>query len=78
MKDAESELSDISYCVGPYEVATEADALVILTEWDQFRALDLSRIAGLMRSRVIVDLRNVYKPNEIRQQGFVYVSVGRN
>jgi UDPglucose 6-dehydrogenase len=55
-----------------------ADALVILTEWDQFRALDLDRLAEIMRARLVIDLRNVYRPEELRSRGFTYVSVGRS
>ncbi|MBU2207908.1 MAG: UDP-glucose 6-dehydrogenase, partial [Alphaproteobacteria bacterium] len=51
--------------------------VVILTEWDQFRALDLDRVKQLMRQPVMVDLRNVYRPEEVRSQGFRYVSIGR-
>ncbi len=54
-----------------------ADALVILTEWDQFRALDLDRLKDLMGAPIIVDLRNVYRPEEVRARGFAYSSLGR-
>jgi UDPglucose 6-dehydrogenase len=62
----------------PYAAAEGADALVIITEWDQFRALDLDRIKGLMKSPVLVDLRNIYRPEEVRREGLKYVSVGRS
>ncbi|CAN5155025.1 UDP-glucose/GDP-mannose dehydrogenase family protein [soil metagenome] len=62
---------------GPYEVANGADVLVILTEWDQFRALDLDRIKDLMVTPTIVDLRNVYQPEMMAKLGFNYVSIGR-
>jgi UDPglucose 6-dehydrogenase len=62
---------------GPYEVAEGADALVILTEWDQFRALDLERVRGLMRGPVLIDLRNIYRPEDTRRLGFTYFSIGR-
>jgi len=58
-------------------VAEGADALAIVTEWDAFRALDLERLAGLMARPVLVDLRNIYKPEEARALGFAYSSVGR-
>jgi UDPglucose 6-dehydrogenase len=61
----------------PYEVARGADVLVIVTEWDQFRALDLDRIKTLMKTPVLVDLRNIYKPADMRALGFAYASVGR-
>lgn len=62
---------------GPYEAVEGADAMVLLTEWDQFRALDLDRIRALMRTPVVIDLRNVYRPDEMRQRGFAYSSIGR-
>ncbi|MFM5906645.1 MAG: UDP binding domain-containing protein, partial [Novosphingobium sp.] len=60
-----------------YEAADGADALVIVTEWDAFRALDFKRIKVAMREPVLVDLRNVYEPQDVRGHGFTYVSVGR-
>jgi UDPglucose 6-dehydrogenase len=71
-------LTDVDFKAGPYEVAEGADALVILTEWDEFRALDLERLRDVMRTPVMVDLRNVYRPDEIRQRGFAYASIGRS
>jgi len=75
--EARALLPDIVFGDGPYEAVSGADAVVILTEWDQFRALDLSRLKGLMRAPVMVDLRNVYRPEEARRAGFTYVSIGR-
>jgi UDPglucose 6-dehydrogenase len=77
MAEAAHLLPQVDFRSGPYEVAEDADALVILTEWDQFRALDLDRIKLLMRRPVLVDLRNVYRPEDVRARGFVYTSVGR-
>jgi UDPglucose 6-dehydrogenase len=62
---------------GPYAAAAGADALVILTEWDQFRALDLDRVRRVMRAPVVIDLRNIYRPEEMRRRGFSYTSIGR-
>ncbi|MBP2151679.1 UDP-glucose dehydrogenase family protein [Xanthobacter flavus] len=70
-------LSDVTYVDSPYEAATGADALVIVTEWDAFRALDLKRIRALMGQPVVVDLRNIYRSNEMAALGFDYSSVGR-
>jgi UDPglucose 6-dehydrogenase len=75
--EARQLLRDVAFKPGPYEAVEGADAVVILTEWDQFRALDLDRLKDLMRGPVIVDLRNVYRPEEMRARGFTYVSVGR-
>ncbi|QDM33189.1 UDP-glucose/GDP-mannose dehydrogenase family protein [Tardiphaga sp. vice352] len=77
MEPAKSELPDITYCEDAYDCAKGADALVIVTEWVQFRALDLPRLKATMKQPVIVDLRNVYRPEEMAAAGFVYEGVGR-
>jgi UDPglucose 6-dehydrogenase len=77
MDQARAELSDVTYCDGPYSCAEGADALVIVTEWEQFRALDLPRLKREMACPVIVDLRNIYRPEEVIGHGFRYESVGR-
>jgi UDPglucose 6-dehydrogenase len=70
-------LPDITLCEDAYDVCEGADALVIITEWNLFRMLDLERVKALLRSPAIVDLRNVYKPEPVRAAGFRYVGVGR-
>ena len=77
MEQAKQVLTNVTYCDDPYACAEQADALVIVTEWEQFRALDLDRLKTLMESPVIVDLRNIYRPDEMAQRGFTYESVGR-
>ncbi len=77
MHEAESLLPGVTWCSGPYEVADGADVLVLITEWNEFRALDLERLGAAMRSRVLVDLRNVYPPEEAEAFGFAYSGVGR-
>ncbi len=77
MEQARHVLDNVIYCAGPYEAITGADALVIVTEWDAFRALDLGRIKALLKQPVIVDLRNIYRPDEIKAAGFTYTSIGR-
>jgi UDPglucose 6-dehydrogenase len=77
MDQARLELPDTTYCDGPYSCAANADALVIVTEWEQFRALDLARLRKAMSQPVIVDLRNIYRPEEMTEHGFAYESVGR-
>jgi hypothetical protein len=77
MTSARSILPEVTYSDGPYACAEKADALVICTEWDQFRSLDLGRMRQLMREPNLVDLRNIYDADEVVQQGFVYSSVGR-
>jgi UDPglucose 6-dehydrogenase len=76
-KEAAHLLKDVDFKAGAYEAAEGVDALVILTEWDQFRALDLDRLKLLMNTPVVVDLRNVYKPAEMVRHGFTYASIGR-
>ncbi|MGE5236308.1 MAG: UDP-glucose dehydrogenase family protein [Acidobacteriota bacterium] len=67
----------ILYCLDAYDAATGVDCLVILTEWNQFRSLDLERLKSLLRRPLVVDLRNVYEPERMGQLGFEYVCVGR-
>jgi UDPglucose 6-dehydrogenase len=61
----------------PYAAIAGADAVVIVTEWDAFRALDLNRVKALAKAPVMVDLRNIYEPAEMRAAGFTYLGVGR-
>ncbi|MEJ1157545.1 UDP-glucose dehydrogenase family protein [Prosthecomicrobium sp. N25] len=70
-------LSNVTFCNNAYEAAEGASAVTIVTEWDQFRALDLNRIKAIVEAPVLVDLRNIYKPDEVRRRGFTYVSIGR-
>jgi UDPglucose 6-dehydrogenase len=77
MEQARDVLHDVVYCDGPYTCAEGAHALVIVTEWEQFRALDLDLMKSKMISPILVDLRNVYRPGDVLRHGFQYVSVGR-
>lgn len=77
MEQAKQVLTGLDYAENAYACADAADLLVIVTEWDQFRALDLNRIRAAMKAPLIVDLRNIYRPEEMRAKGFTYVSVGR-
>jgi UDPglucose 6-dehydrogenase len=65
------------FCDDPYDVATDADAVILVTEWDAFRALDLARLRALMKQPVFIDLRNVYRKDEMTRHGFAYVGIGR-
>ncbi|HET9811017.1 MAG TPA: UDP binding domain-containing protein, partial [Sphingomicrobium sp.] len=76
-EQAEPLLPPIDYTDNAYGAVEGADALVIVTEWDEFRALDLERIAGTMRGRALVDLRNVYDPEEAEKAGLDYCGIGR-
>jgi UDPglucose 6-dehydrogenase len=76
MDQARAMMPSVTFCADAYECAEGAEALVIVTEWDAFRALDFKRLAKLMASPSIVDLRNVYQPEDVRRRGFRYVGVG--
>jgi len=76
-EQAEKIFNGIIFSSDAYAAAQGADALVIVTEWDEFRALDLDKLAGAMRGKVLVDLRNVYPPDEAEEAGLAYVGVGR-
>jgi UDPglucose 6-dehydrogenase len=78
MAEARKLLPEVTTETDPYACIEGADALVILTEWDQFRALDLGRVRTILRKPVVVDLRNVYKPADMVARGFTYVSIGRS
>jgi UDPglucose 6-dehydrogenase len=77
MKEAKGLLNGVDLCQDAYDAMTGADAVVIVTEWNQFRALDLDRLKKVMRAPVMVDLRNIYKPAEMAAAGIRYTSIGR-
>jgi UDPglucose 6-dehydrogenase len=78
MEEARRHLdSGVEFSEGPYQCVEGADALAIVTEWDQFRALDLERVKTALKTPIIVDLRNIYNPVEMRAHGFNYTSIGR-
>ncbi len=70
-------MPDVTMCADPYEAIDGADAVAIVTEWDAFRALDLNRVKALAKAPVLVDLRNIYSPQDVRDAGFEYSSIGR-
>jgi UDPglucose 6-dehydrogenase len=76
-EQAETVLIGVDYAADAYSAADGADAVVIVTEWDEFRALDLETLASRMRGRTLVDLRNVWDPHEAERAGFTYFGVGR-
>ncbi|WP_434053015.1 MAG: UDP-glucose/GDP-mannose dehydrogenase family protein [Roseibium sp.] len=78
MEEASHLMSDVLFCDGPYHALENADAVVIVTEWDQFRALDLERVKTLVKAPKVVDLRNIYTPDYMLTRGFEYTSVGRS
>ncbi len=77
MEESRKLLPDLAYCADPYEAMEGADALVLLTEWNSFRALDLFRVRSLLANPVVVDLRNIYNPREMLAAGLSYISIGR-
>jgi UDPglucose 6-dehydrogenase len=77
MEQAKSMVGNVVFCRDAYDCAKGASALVIVTEWEQFRALDFARLKSVMERPVLVDLRNIYRPEEVARAGFVYESVGR-
>lgn len=77
MSEARHYLPEIEYAVDEYDAINGADALVIVTEWNQFRALDMEKVKALLKAPKIADLRNIYEPKEMRAMGFEYVGVGR-
>jgi UDPglucose 6-dehydrogenase len=77
MHEAKKLLDNVVWCNGPYDTMPDADVLLIITEWNVFRALDLDRVKSLMKRPVLVDLRNIYNPSELANAGFDYYSIGR-
>lgn len=77
MDEARRLLPDVEFCADSYEALSGAHALLIVTEWNEFRALDLNRVKALLKSPTIIDLRNIYKPSDMAEAGFHYFSIGR-
>ena len=78
MDEAKKLMPALDYCTDAYQAIEGADALVLITEWNKFRALDLARIKNLLRTPVVVDLRNIYQPQDMADAGLVYHSIGRS
>ncbi|MFQ5886962.1 MAG: UDP-glucose dehydrogenase family protein, partial [Anaerolineae bacterium] len=77
MEVAKGVMLDVTYCSDPYQVAEASDALIVVTEWNEFRHLDMVRIKELMRQPVLIDGRNIYDPQKLGELGFIYRGVGR-
>jgi UDPglucose 6-dehydrogenase len=77
MEEAAKQLPNVEFIEGAYECVEGADAVALITEWDQFRALDLDRLKASLKAPLIIDLRNIYKRHEMAAAGFKYVSIGR-
>ena len=77
MQEMSERFPEMTLCKDAYEVCDGADALVIVTEWNEFRMLDLARVKELLSEPILIDLRNIYEPEGMQAAGFHYVSVGR-
>jgi len=77
MEEAKKLLTDVEWCGDAYAAIDGADAIVLVTEWNEFRSLDLERVKATMKKPVMVDLRKVYDPGMMADAGFVYMSIGR-
>jgi UDPglucose 6-dehydrogenase len=75
--EAKQMLKDVQFCENAYDTLQGADALALLTEWNEFRALDMVRVKALLKTPIVVDLRNIWSPEEMAEQGFHYSSIGR-
>lgn len=78
MEEAKKIMPELEYVDGPYEAAEESDCIILMTEWNEYRALDLDRLKKIMKTPIFIDLRNVYEPKTMREKGFSYFGVGRN
>ncbi len=77
MENAKKVITNIEYCNDPYEVVKDCDALAIITEWDEFKKLDLTKIKSLLKLPIVIDGRNIYDPKTMEKMGFIYRSIGR-
>src|SRR5207245_3044008 len=75
--EAKKLMPELDYCGDAYQAMDGADALILITEWNEFRGLDLERIKELLRQPLVIDLRNIYKPGQMRAAGLIYHSIGR-
>jgi UDPglucose 6-dehydrogenase len=77
MENSKKILPDISYLDNPYDVAKDSDLIIIITDWNEFKELDLGKIKASMKSPFLIDARNIYDPASVRELGFTYLGVGR-
>jgi UDPglucose 6-dehydrogenase len=77
MERAKEIFPDITYCKDPYEVCEDCDGLVILTEWDEFKKLDLKKVKQLLKAPILIDGRNIFEPGVAEKEGFIYSGIGR-
>ena len=77
MRKARTLVTKVEFCRNPYLTATGCDCLLIATEWDEFKKLDLIKIKKLLKRPLVIDGRNIYEPEKMRRLGFSYISIGR-
>ena len=77
LENAKQIIDDVEFFDSPYEAIKNCDALIVVTEWDEFRNLDLRAVKALLKKPVIIDGRNIYDPKEMRELGFTYLGIGR-
>jgi UDPglucose 6-dehydrogenase len=77
MHNARLVLNDVAFFEDPYQTIEGCDALMVVTEWDEFRNIDMGRVKSLLKNPIIVDGRNIYTPEQMRALGFTYLGVGR-
>ncbi|PIP74841.1 MAG: UDP-glucose 6-dehydrogenase [Candidatus Levybacteria bacterium CG_4_9_14_3_um_filter_35_16] len=77
MNNAKKIIKGIEYCKDSYETAKESEILIVLTEWNEFRQIDLKKVGKLMKKKIIIDARNIYDPEKVKEFGFIYIGVGR-
>ena len=77
MENARKIFPDIEYCQDPYEAARGSDAIIIVTDWEEFKVLDRSELKQLLKRPIIIDGRNIYDPGMMKEMGFMYQSIGR-
>jgi UDPglucose 6-dehydrogenase len=70
-------MKDVEFCPDSYSLARDCDALIVVTEWNEFKQLDLEKLKGLLKTPVIYDGRNIYDPNHMKAAGFTYRAIGR-
>jgi len=77
MEKSRELINNVELCKDPYEAVDDADALIIMTDWEHFKKVDMARVKGLLKNPIILDARNMHEPEAMRQQGFEYYCIGR-
>jgi UDPglucose 6-dehydrogenase len=77
MDNARQQIKGVDFCADAYAVAAGADAVVLITHWNEFKQLDLARVAASMKQKILIDGRNIYEPERMKELGFTYCGIGR-